>query len=84
MSTNLTELERFRDFIDEKIANGSSTLSLEEACRLFREEGRTSSHTPLGKRLREIRKDIVESGEPLLNLTQLQQEVAERRGEHQS
>lgn len=36
--------------------------------------------TPLGRRLWEIRKRIVESGEPLLDWDDLEREVAERRG----
>lgn len=36
--------------------------------------------TPLGQRLWEARKRIVESGEPLLDQTGLEREVAERRG----
>lgn len=36
--------------------------------------------TPLGKRLLEIRKQIIESGEPLLDWDDLQREIAERRG----
>jgi hypothetical protein len=37
--------------------------------------------TQLGAKLREIRSRIVQSGEPLLNLDELDKEVAERRGE---
>lgn len=36
--------------------------------------------TPLGRRLWEIRKRIVESGEPLLDREGLEREIAERRG----
>lgn len=36
--------------------------------------------TPLGRRLWEVRKRIVESGEPLLDQEGLEREVAERRG----
>jgi hypothetical protein len=36
--------------------------------------------TPLGRRLWEIRKRIVESGEPLLDWDDLEREIAERRG----
>lgn len=36
--------------------------------------------TPLGRRLWEIRKRIVESGEPLLDGEDLEREIAERRG----
>lgn len=37
--------------------------------------------TPLGQRLWEIRSRIVASGEPLLGWEEVEQEVAERRGE---
>ena len=36
--------------------------------------------TPLGRRLRELRKRIVASGEPLLDWDDLEREIAERRG----
>jgi len=36
--------------------------------------------TPLGHRLWELRKQIVASGEPLLDLEDLEREIAERRG----
>ena len=36
--------------------------------------------TPLGKKLWEIRQEIVASGVPLLNEEELAQELAERRG----
>lgn len=36
--------------------------------------------TPLGRRLWEIRKRIVESGEPLLDREDLEREIVERRG----
>jgi excisionase family DNA binding protein len=37
--------------------------------------------TPLGRRLWEIRSRIIASGEPLLGWEEIEQEVAERRGE---
>jgi hypothetical protein len=37
--------------------------------------------TPLGKLLWNIRKKIISSGEPLLDLDEIDREVAERRGE---
>jgi hypothetical protein len=37
--------------------------------------------TPLGQRLWEIRSRLVASGEPLLGWEEIEQEVAERRGE---
>jgi hypothetical protein len=37
--------------------------------------------TALGRRLMSIRAKIVASGEPLLNWQEIEQEVAERRGE---
>ena len=36
--------------------------------------------TPLGRRLWELRKRIVASGEPLLDWDDLEREIAERRG----
>jgi hypothetical protein len=36
--------------------------------------------SPLGKKLRELRAEIVASGEPLLSREQLDREIAERRG----
>jgi len=36
--------------------------------------------TSLGRRLRELRKRIVASGEPLLDWDELEREIAERRG----
>ncbi|MCY6489415.1 hypothetical protein [Leptolyngbya sp. GGD] len=36
--------------------------------------------SPLGKRLRELRAEIVASGEPLLSREDLERELAERRG----
>ena len=36
--------------------------------------------TPLGRRLWELRKQIVASGEPLLDWEDLEREIAERRG----
>ena len=54
-------------------------------------QGRANTHglestayeprTPLGKRLMELRRRIVESGEPLLDWNALERELAERRGE---
>ena len=37
--------------------------------------------SPLGQKLRAIRAKIVESGMPLLNDTELEQEITERRGD---
>jgi len=39
-----------------------------------------SPKTPLGKRLWEIRKKYVASGEPLLDWDEIEKEVKERRG----
>ena len=38
-------------------------------------------HADAGAKLREIRSRIVQSGEPLLSLDELDKEVAERRGD---
>jgi hypothetical protein len=40
-----------------------------------------AARTPLGRRLAELRARIVASGEPLLDWSQLEREIAERRGE---
>ena len=82
MSTAHTELERFREFVVQKLGNGGASISLEEAFREFRAQDSLPSQTSLGKKLREIRREIVASGERLLNLEELRHEVAERRGEH--
>jgi hypothetical protein len=37
--------------------------------------------TPLGKRLLRIRERIVASGEPLWSWSEIEQEIAERRGD---
>ena len=39
------------------------------------------AQTQLGAKLRELRSRIVQSGEPLLSLDELDKEVAERRGD---
>jgi hypothetical protein len=36
--------------------------------------------TPLGRLLKELRAQIIASGQPLLTLEEIQQEVADRRG----
>jgi hypothetical protein len=41
----------------------------------------STPRTPLGERLSRIRKRIVASGETLLSWTDIENEVAERRGE---
>lgn len=53
---------------------GLTRPSLRTACQ-------SSPRTSLGKRLWEIRKRIVESGEPLLNWENLERELAVKRGE---
>ncbi|MDB9314762.1 hypothetical protein PN462_16735 [Spirulina sp. CS-785/01] len=40
----------------------------------------SKSSSPLGKKLREIRQEIIKSGIPLLSPEEIQQEKAERRG----
>lgn len=80
--TTPTELERFHDFIGEKLANGGAMLSPEEALRQFRADQQSSgARTPLGKKLRELRSKIVADRQPLLSLDELDREIAERRGE---
>jgi hypothetical protein len=36
--------------------------------------------TPLGQRLWQIRQEVIESGEPLLDWDDVEKEIAERRG----
>ena len=43
-------------------------------------EVETPARTPLGKRLRELRAQIVRSGTPLLDQDQVEEEVRTRRG----
>ena len=43
---------------------------------------RVEVETPLGKKLWQIRQQIVATGEPLLDWDEVNQEVAERRGEN--
>jgi hypothetical protein len=40
----------------------------------------TAKKPPLGERLREIRSKIVASGKPLLNVDEIEKELADRRG----
>jgi hypothetical protein len=40
----------------------------------------TAKKPPLGERLREIRSKIVTSGKPLLNVDEIEKELADRRG----
>ena len=40
----------------------------------------TAKKPPLGERLREIRYKIVTSGKPLLNVDEIEKELADRRG----
>jgi hypothetical protein len=41
------------------------------------------SRTALGRRLRELRAQVIAAGEPLLDWDELRQELAERRGERE-
>lgn len=69
----------------EELYQQAQQLSSEERQRLALLLGvlaaPPSSESPLGKRLRVIRARIVVSGEPLLDETALEAEIAERRGE---
>ncbi len=47
-------------------------------------EQKQPKQTELGERLREIRTKIVNSGEPLLNQEEIEQEIVNRRGELQN
>ncbi|HQY93401.1 hypothetical protein [Caldilinea sp.] len=55
-----------------EVAESNSAIS-------YQDSGKDS---PLGIQLRELRKRIVSSGTPLLNWGELEQDLAERRGEH--
>ena len=44
---------------------------------------KTKIESELGKRLREIRKEVVASGVPLLNAEEIEQERKERQGGYQ-
>ena len=44
------------------------------------QESAKAELSPLGKKLRELRAQIVASGEPLLSREELDREIAERRG----
>ncbi len=46
MSTLSTELEQFRRFAEEKLANGGASLSLEEVLRQFRAQTHSPESTP--------------------------------------
>lgn len=58
-------------------------LSIAEYERLLSANQVEVGQTPLGRKLWQIRQQIVATGEPLLNWDEVNQEVAERRGENQ-
>jgi len=58
---------------EKELDGGASSVSVEEPL--------PSARTPLGRRLLQLRQNIIRSGVPLLNWEDLEREVAERRGE---
>jgi predicted HTH domain antitoxin len=79
--------EQMRDaLIDQNIQLRPGTQTLEETpseIQTLREYEETYETTPrssqLGQKLREIRAEIIDSGEPLLDWDELEQEIASRR-----
>jgi hypothetical protein len=68
-----------------KMANArrKRKLELKDLLELPKETGEPAynkARTPLGAKLRRIRRRIIESGEPLLTREQVRREVAKRRG----
>lgn len=59
----------------------SKSLTVNGKTAVIQTEAPFKCRTPLGQRLWEIRSRLVASGEPLLGWEELEQEVAERRGE---
>jgi prevent-host-death family protein len=57
-------------------------LSIPEYERLLSANRVEVGQTPLGRKLWQIRQQIVATGEPLLDWDEVNQEVAERRGEN--
>ena len=57
-------------------------LSIAEYERLLSANTVEVGQTPLGRKLSQIRQQIVATGEPLLSLEEVNREVAERRGEN--
>jgi predicted DNA-binding antitoxin AbrB/MazE fold protein len=60
--------------------NGAVTLRDKTRVRLLIEEAGEPARTPLGRRLRELRAQIVASGAPLLDWDEISEEVTSRRG----
>lgn len=56
-------------------------LSMAQYERLLSANTGEVGKTPLGRKLSRIRQQIVATGEPLLSWDEVNQEVAERRGE---
>jgi len=62
-------------------AHSSKPLTANGETMVSQTESQFKCRTPLGQRLWEIRSRLVASGEPLLGWEEIEQEVAERRGE---
>jgi len=60
---------------------GNSKAVVQETPVKRSADSQQDSRTELGRRLREIRRQIEVSGEPLLNLNELKRELVDRRGE---
>jgi len=56
----------------------------QEALAFVDRLSRSNTDSPLGQKLRAIRAKIVESGVPLLSDAELEQEIAERRGNREA
>ncbi|HEY2289963.1 MAG TPA: hypothetical protein VGM86_04600 [Thermoanaerobaculia bacterium] len=79
---DIRQEDRWREIrIWSKIAFAMATPRKQPSILSNPPEEEFHPRTPLGRRLWEIRKRIVESGEPLLDREDLEREVAERRGE---
>ena len=55
----------------------------QEALAFVDRLSRPNTDSPLGQKLRAIRAQIVESGVPLLSDAELEQEIADRRGDRE-
>jgi hypothetical protein len=74
MTTEEVLLEKWRTLTPDKQA---------EALAFVDRLSRPNTDSPLGQKLRAIRRQIVESGIPLLSDAELEQEIADRRGDRE-
>lgn len=79
---NLWRLQEkaLEEYLKEPI-NANKPLASNKETTVTQAEAPLQFRTSLGKRLWEIRSGLVASGEPLLGWEEIEQEVAERRGE---